>query len=87
MIVKAKLIINSVVGYDEEVVVLFDEGTTDNEVYDTLEQMAYENWQSAGLVDEDDEDAIDYGEEWGFEYEVIPEVDNGLEVVDLRTSA
>ena len=85
IIVKAKLIINSVVGWDEEWNVLFDDGTTDNEVYDTLEQMAFENWQDSGL--EADEDAIDYGEEYGFEYEVIPEVDEGLEIMDLRKSA
>ena len=85
IIVKAKLIINSVVGWDEEWNVLFDDGTTDNEVYDTLEQLAFENWQDSGL--EQDEDAIDYGEEYGFEYEVIPEVDEGLEIMDLRKSA
>lgn len=85
VIVKAKLVINSAVGWDNELNVLFDEGTTDNEIYDTLEQMAYDNWQDSGL--EEDEDAIDYGEEYGFEYSVIPEVDDGLEVVDLRKAA
>lgn len=86
VIVKAKLVNNNLIGCDKEVIVLFEDGVAENDILETLDEMAFENWfDYSDDVEEDDDDI--YGDDYGFDYEVIPEIDYGFDVVDMRKSA